>query len=220
MSSLLEIREQLRQRNPQTEILAVSKFQSVEKIHKLYQQGQKKFAENYVQEAQEKQAALRDLKIEWHFIGRLQKNKIKSVVGHFHLIHSVDSVELAQRIDRKASELSLIQKVLLQFNLANEESKGGFNLDQFPNDLSGLKALKSIEIAGLMTMPPLFEDPEKTRPLFKKLSLIQAQLQSEFPLARELSMGTSSDYLIAAEEGATLVRLGTVLFGERPIKNP
>lgn len=220
MNSLGKIKSELQSINSKTEILAVSKLQSAEKIRELYQLGQKKFAENYVQEALEKREALQDLDIEWHFIGRLQKNKVKFVVGNFSLIHSVDSVELAQVIDRKASELGLIQKILLQVNLAEEETKGGFSMESLTEALPKISALKSAAVVGLMTMPPLFDNPEEARPFFKKLSSMRDQFSLRMPRLTELSMGTSSDYLVAASEGATIVRLGTVLFGERPVKNP
>lgn len=210
------IRAELARKNPRTEILAVSKFQPQEKIRALYEQGQRLFAENYAQEALEKQEALKDLAIQWHFIGSLQKNKVKMVVGHFEMIHSVDSLSLAQAIDRKAQELGITQKILLQLNLAEEETKGGFSLSQFEMALPELQKLKAAAIVGLMTMPPLYEDPEKARPFFKKLSNMRDQFSSLLPNLKTLSMGTSSDYLVAAEEGATLVRLGTILFGERP----
>ena len=213
--TLEQVLLQLKSRNPQTKVLAVSKLQSVQKIRALYEQGQRLFAENYVQEAVEKRAQLQDLSIHWHFIGRLQKNKAKQVVGQFDLIHSVDSLELAEVINRKAREKSLIQKVLLQINLSEEDSKGGFSPANFSEQISLLPSFSSLKICGLMTMPPLFEDPELARPFFQKLKKIFDQIKPDFPELRELSMGTSSDYLVAAEEGATLVRLGTILFGNR-----
>jgi pyridoxal phosphate enzyme (YggS family) len=213
ISSLSEIRSQL----PSTvKIVAVSKLQSVEKIRELYQQGQRQFAENYVQEALEKQESLKDLNIEWHFIGRLQKNKAKFVVGNFSLIHSVDSLELAQVLDRKAQEKSLTQKILIQLNLSNEQTKGGFSEQNLAEMIEPLKALKSVQISGLMTMPPLFEQPEQARVFFKKLYDLRKIYSCHFPSLSELSMGTSSDYRVASEEGATLIRLGSILFGERP----
>ena len=202
---------------PETKIVAVSKLQSVEKIRELYSQGQRLFAENYVQEALEKQAHLKDLAIQWHFIGRLQKNKAKSVVGNFSLIHSVDSLELAEVINRKAQEKSIVQKILIQLNLADEETKGGFSEENFASLVQALKAFKSIQIQGFMTMPPLFENPEQTRIFFTKLNDLRKVYSSHFPFLSELSMGTSSDFRVAAEEGATLIRLGTILFGERPV---
>jgi len=216
---LIDIHTEIRKRNPSTEILAVSKFQPQEKIRDLYQQGQRKFAENYAQEALEKQEALKDLNIEWHFIGHLQKNKIKMIVGKFELIHSVDSLELAQAIDRKAADLGVEQKILLQLNLAEEATKGGFGESEFTALIPKLAQLKAARVVGLMTMPPLFDDPEKARPFFKKLFDISHQFSAVLPDLKILSMGTSSDYLVAAEEGASLVRLGTILFGERPAKS-
>ena len=217
-ASLSSIQSELQKRNPQTKVLAVSKFQPENKIRELFEQGQRLFAENYAQEALEKQNALRDLSIEWHFIGHLQKNKVKLIAGKFSLIHSVDSLELAQAIDKKSGELGIRQKILLQLNLAGEETKGGFSENEFAKVAAELAQLKSVEIAGLMTMPPLYEDPEKTRPYFKKLSNMRDQFSSLLPDLKLLSMGTSSDYLVAAEECASLVRLGTILFGDRPAK--
>ncbi len=218
-SSFADIQKRLHECNPKTQILAVSKLQSVEKIRQLHSQGQRLFGENYVQEALDKLDQLKDLSdIQWHFIGRLQKNKVKFVVGHFHLIHSVDSFELAQVISRKAQETGGRQKILLQLNLADEASKGGFSEGILESSISDLASLSGIEICGLMTMPPLFENPEEARPFFKKLFNIRNQYSSRLPQLTHLSMGTSSDYLVAAEEGATLVRLGTILFGERPVK--
>jgi hypothetical protein len=217
--NLTSISARLKTANPTTEILAVSKFQPVEKIRELYIQGQRQFAENYAQEAIDKQIQLQDLKdLVWHFIGHLQKNKVKMIVGKFSLIHSVDSLELAQTIDRKAGERQIIQDILVQLNLAEEETKGGFNENDFAQQAAELAKLKSIRVKGLMTMPPLFENPEMARPFFKKLSNMRDQFSSLLPDLKILSMGTSSDYLVAAQEGASLVRLGTVLFGERPTK--
>ena len=217
MTAILSISTLQKELPPETKIVAVSKLQSIEKIRQLFSQGQRRFAENYVQEALEKQGQLKDLEIEWHFIGRLQKNKAKSVVGNFELIHSVDSLELAEMINRKAQEKSLVQKILIQLNLDSEETKGGFSEENFARLVSALKALSSIQIRGFMTMPPLFENPEQTRIFFKKLYDLRKIYSSHFPFLSELSMGTSSDFRIAADEGATLIRLGSILFGERPL---
>lgn len=197
------------------QILAVSKLQPLEKMKALYQQGQRLFAENYSQEARPKQESLQDLEIEWHFIGRLQKNKVKDVVGTFSLIHSVDSLALAQSIEEQANRKNLTQKILLQVNLSGESSKGGFAKDLLLSEINNLKKLTHIEICGLMTMPPINEDPERTRTHFRSLRSLRDHVQSLIPTCQHLSMGTSSDYLIAVEEGATIVRLGTLLFGDR-----
>ena len=205
-------------------MVAVSKLQPAEKIRSLHQEGQTLFAENYVQEAIGKQRELQDLDLEWHFIGNLQKNKAKDVVRKFDLIHSVDSLALAEALNRRfesaasATAQSPRQKILLQLNLAEELSKGGFSETEFERELPALLQFKHLEIAGLMTMPPLFDNPEDARPYFKRLREMRDQLRRSQPTVQELSMGTSSDYLVAADEGATLVRLGTILFGERPAK--
>jgi pyridoxal phosphate enzyme (YggS family) len=199
-------------------ILAVSKLQNMMKIRQLNKQGQILFAENYVKEALEKQEDLKDLSLEWHLIGHLQKNKAKQVVGNFALIHSVDSVELATVLDKQAESISANQKILLQVNLAGEETKGGFSKEELLEKFPTLVTLKNLKICGLMTMPPLFDNPEQARPFFKELRELSEKLRADFKLNDdfcELSMGTSSDYMIAAQEGATIVRLGTVLFGER-----
>ena len=199
-------------------LVAVSKLQSAETVRELAAQGQKIFGENYVQEALSKIEKLKDLDLEWHFVGRLQKNKVKQVVGVFGLIHSVDSLELAETINRIAGEKGLTQRVLFQLNLASEESKGGFSRTEFSEKIEDLKNLQHLQIEGLMTMPPLFDDPERSRPYFQELRELQKKYSKDFPLLYELSMGTSADFEIALEEGATLVRLGTIVFGERPAK--
>lgn len=203
---------------PNARLVAVSKTQSAARIRELAAQGQKIFAENYVQEALPKVKELSDLGLEWHFIGRLQKNKVKQVVGVFDLIHSVDSLDLAETINRIAGEKGHIQRVLLQLNLASEESKGGFSRVEFSEKIEALQDLKNLQIEGLMTMPPLFEEAERSRPYFQELRELEKKYGKDFPLLYELSMGTSADFEVALEEGATLVRLGTLVFGERPAK--
>lgn len=212
------ILEQIAKINPQTQLLAVSKLQPNEKIRELYAQGQRHFAENYMQEATQKIQELKDLKIHWHLIGHLQKNKVKFLSFHFDRIHSVDSLSIAEAINRKASETGLKQKLLLQVNFANEKSKEGFSRSELDNCLDSLKNLDSIDLVGVMCMPPLSESAEDSRPYFKQARELRDQLKKQFINMQELSMGTSSDYLVAAEEGATWLRLGTVLFGERSAK--
>jgi PLP dependent protein len=209
MTALNDIQAKL----PKTcRILAVSKLQAPEKILQLYQQGQRLFAENYAQEASEKMKIVDKADIEWHFIGRLQKNKVKQVVGRFQLIHSVDSFELAKAIDQQAQNQ---QEILVQVNLAGEASKAGVTEADLAIFLSQCALLSKVKVRGLMTMPPLFSEPEKARPYFQKLKKLQVELSKKFPSLTELSMGTSADFCIAASEGATIVRLGTILFGER-----
>lgn len=201
-------------------VLAVSKLQPTDKIRDLYNQGHRAFGENYVQEALDKQDQLKDLTdIQWHLIGHLQKNKAKYVVGKFALIHSVDSLELAQVLSRQCESKNVEQNILIQVNLAQEESKSGFDKETVIAQWGELCKLPHLHIQGLMTMPPLTETGEEVRPYFKELkSLLQELLQKTnfgvHPL-NVLSMGTSQDYKVALQEGATLVRLGTILFGSR-----
>lgn len=198
----------LRKSNPK--ILAVSKLQSIEKIENLIRQGQLEFGENYVQEALEKQKMITDKKVKWHLIGPIQSKKIKEVVGKFELIHSVGSIKTARLINEKAHQLNLNQKILLQINLADEDTKNGFSLGELHSQIDELRSFRSISLEGLMTLPPLFENPEDVRPFFTKLRELRDGLA-----LKELSMGTSADYLIAAQEGATIVRVGSLIFGER-----
>lgn len=205
----------------QAKLVAVSKLQPAAAVRALAAKGQKVFGENYVQEALSKISELSDPALEWHFIGHLQRNKVKQVVGVFSLLHGVDRVELAEEIQKVAVVKGLTQKVLLEINAAAEDSKAGFVVG---DDVTGFRAIAAgiaskcpnVEIAGLMTMPPLFENPETARPYFQKVRILRDALRKEIPTCVELSMGTSGDYKIALEEGATMVRLGTVLFGARP----
>lgn len=206
-------------------ILAVSKLQPISKILELLSQGQLDFGENYVQEVLEKQQALSDYdnKIRWHLIGHLQKKKVNSIIGKFQLIHSIDSFELAQLIGKKSFEKQLIQDVLLQVNIAKEPSKEGLTAEELKNQWPAIQEIPGLRIRGLMTMPPLAEAPEESRPWFQELKLLQEDLKNNCDLNRhpmdQLSMGTSGDWKIAIAEGATIVRIGTILFGERPPKD-
>lgn len=200
-------------------VLAVSKLQPPEKIRELYKRrGHLDFGENYVQEALSKQIELADLPLKWHLIGSLQTNKIKSIVGKFELIHSVDSLKLTEKISQQAHLKNVEQKILLQINIAQEKSKGGFDINDYERDLETILKLPAIRVEGLMTMPPLSDNPEDARAYFRALRQLSEKLQNWRPTARALSMGTSGDYKIALEEGATILRLGSVLFGERAAK--
>lgn len=219
--SIQEVFSEIKAYSPTPELvklLAVSKKQSSEKIKTLYSQGQRAFGENYVQEALEKKSQL-DLDIEWHFIGHLQSNKVKEVVGKFALIHSVDSLKLAQLIDKKAAELGTIQKILLEINIGNEATKSGFSIEELKKNWNGLKQLKHISLCGLMCLPPAEVTESETETYFKSMASLLEELKKEtisvqHPLS-ELSMGTSGDYLLALKNKATIIRLGTLLFGER-----
>ncbi len=203
-------------------LLAVSKLQPTHKIHSLYEDGQRRFGENYVQEALDKMEQLSSLPdIEWHLIGHLQKNKAKQVVGKFYLIHSVESLELAQALSRQCETRKVEQNILIQVNLAQEDSKKGFDKETVTKLWSEITKLPHLKIYGLMMMPPLTETGAEIRPYFEELRQLRDELKKQtdtqtHPMT-ELSMGTSHDYLVAVEEGATIVRLGTILFGERPV---
>lgn len=216
VESLSKVTQSLLKENPKCKIIAVSKLQSEEKIRNLFWQGQKDFAENYVQEAVHKKNLLSDLHLTWHFVGHLQKNKVKQVVGVFDYIHSVDSSELCRKISSVAAEKNITQKILLQLNLAQEESKHGFSLEKVKQEVASIMSLAHVQVVGFMTMPPLTNTAAENEKYFIELKKIQNELCLTYPQLKELSMGTTQDFLVAARCGATFVRLGTILFGKRP----
>ena len=191
-------------------LLAVSKLQPLEKIRELASQGQKAFGENYIQEALEKIEALKDLNLEWHLIGPIQKNKVKYLKNNFAYLHAIDSLELAELVSKKAAEIGHVQNIFIQVNLANEATKAGFDELTVQQSWAQLTALTNVKIVGLMTMPPLQNEALANQEFFKKLKNLADRLK-----LKELSMGTSHDYEVALKEGATWIRIGTVLFGER-----
>jgi pyridoxal phosphate enzyme (YggS family) len=203
-------------------LLAVSKTHSAKKIEEAFLLGLRDFGENYVQEALLKVEELQLFQsqgLKWHFIGHLQKNKVKSVVAHFDWIHSVDSFELAHVISKKAKEIGKVQKILLQINIASEEAKAGFLLHSFLNELVRLSQLENLELCGLMCLPPLQNNPEQNRPYFRKMKSLLEQSKDCLKIKTfcELSMGTSHDFQVAICEGSTIIRVGTALFGERGV---
>lgn len=197
-------------------IIAVTKYVTTDKVIEAYNAGLRNFGENKVQDAEKKRAELPgEIKKNsiWHFLGHLQTNKVKKVVGVFDYIHSVDSLKLAKAISECAASQNLIQKVLIQVNIAEEESKSGFSPEEIEECYSEVSKLDSINIVGLMTMAPYTSDIEKQREVFKKLKELRNRLQEKFKARlEELSMGMSNDYRIAVEEGATMVRIGQSLF--------
>ena len=175
--------------------------------------------ENRVAEAIEKQEALADCSIDWHLIGHLQRNKVGRSVSRFKLIQSVDSLELLAAIDRCARSSNGVQDVLLQVNVAREVTKSGFMLDQVANVLKTCQDRSGIRVRGVMTIAPRVDDPEEVRPVFRRLremAIGEWQEIYDWPGGPELSMGMSADFEVAIEEGATLVRIGRAIFGERP----
>jgi pyridoxal phosphate enzyme (YggS family) len=174
--------------------------------------------ENRLQEALSKMEALKGERVSWHFIGRLQRRKARAAVGVFELIHSVDSLELAEEIDRRARAAGLTQKVLVEINMGEEQSKAGFLAHEVEEVLPRMAALEHVAVHGLMAIPPLVGDAEQSRPYFRSLKELAgrlAKLGIPGVSLTELSMGMSNDYAVAIEEGATLVRLGTAIFGGR-----
>jgi len=214
------------QRDPQdVKLVAVTKLMPLEIIRAGIEAGLRCFGENYPEQAAEKIAALdSDEEIEWHMIGHIQSRKTDTVCRFFNMVHSVDRMKIANYLDRYAREISQTMPVLLEVNLSGEESKYGWDASderQWTNlisDFHEITALKNIDVHGLMSMPPLFDDPERCRPIYQRLNRLQHFLQEEIPDAswEELSIGTSFDFEIAVEEGATMVRIGTEIFGERP----
>jgi pyridoxal phosphate enzyme (YggS family) len=200
------------------ELLAVSKTHPAEVIREAVDAGQVLFGENRIQEAK---AKIPDLpaKLRWHLIGHLQSNKIRQALPLFEMIHGVDSVDLLDEIQRIGGDLGLFPRILLQVNVAGESSKFGFAPDRLLSEVEQITRADRVQVEGLMTIPPLASNPENSRKYFVQLRQLRDRLEKEFrfPLP-QLSMGMSGDYRIAVEEGATLVRVGTAIFGERRAK--
>jgi len=197
-------------------LVAVSKTHPAESVREAYEEGQTIFGENRVQELLAKAPDLPG-SIEWHLIGHLQKNKIRKVLPVCTLIHGVDSLELAQDIDRVAAELGLFPRILMEVNVAGEASKFGFAPDKLRACWEQILTLPRIQVEGLMTIAPLSEKSEEVRPFFSELRTLRDTLEKDggAPLP-VLSMGMSGDFEVAIAEGATLVRIGTAIFGHRP----
>lgn len=200
-------------------LVAATKTVPLDRIRPAIEAGVRILGENRLQEALPKVTAIGSCDgLCWHFIGRLQRRKVKAVVGTFQMIHSVDSVELAVEINRRAKEAGLTQEVLLEVNIAGESSKGGFAPSELTDALAAVEGLPNLSVKGLMAVPPLTTEPERTRPYFRALRDLACSLAGRgLGRARmdELSMGMSHDYEVAVEEGATLVRVGTAIFGSR-----
>ena len=197
------------------ELVAVSKTWPAETVAELADCGHQLFGESRVQELEEKVPALPS-RLRWHFIGRLQKNKVRKVLPLAEAIHSVDSTGLARRIDSIAADVGVFPKIYLQVNTGEEASKGGFSKDGLKAELEEILELPRIEVAGLMAIPPLMKEAEDVRPHFAALRELRDELAtaSGIPLPG-LSMGMSHDFEIAVEEGATIVRVGSAIFGKR-----
>ncbi len=194
-------------------LMGATKTVPAERILEAAEAGLRLFGENRVQEGIKKMEELQGIDLEFHFIGVLQSNKVRKAVEHFSAIHSVSSLRLARKIDRVAGEKGLEYPVFFELNLSEEESKSGFPLEEFFASLEEISSLKNLKPMGLMTIPPLGVDP---RPYFARLREILEKIKGDFgPQFKELSMGMSDDFEIAVEEGATIVRVGRAIFGER-----
>ena len=197
------------------ELVAVSKTHAAEKVQAAAEAGQMLFGESRVQEARAK-IPLLPSRLRWHFIGHLQKNKIRHALPLFELFHGIDSLALAQDMQRIADEAGMQPRILLEVNLAGEASKHGFAPEALRRDLEALLSLGRLTIEGLMTIPPLAPEAEASRHYFVALRELRDQLEAECNIRLpQLSMGMSDDFPIAIEEGATLVRVGTAIFGKR-----
>lgn len=198
-------------------ILAVSKTKPVSDIMTAYEAGVRDFGENYVQELCDKIEVLPD-DIRWHMIGHLQRNKVKYIVGRVHMIHSVDSLRLAEEISKEAVKKQCNVNILIEVNIACEDTKFGINADNAIEIVSEIAKLPSIKVCGLMTSAPYVTDPEENRLFFQKLRQLAVDINSKntHNISMDvLSMGMTNDYTVAVEEGASIVRVGTAIFGER-----
>jgi len=205
-------------------LVAVSKFHPVSAIEEAYACGQRHFGENRVQEAEEKKGLLEPLiesadPLRLELIGALQSNKVRKAVAAVSRIQSIDSADLGARVGRVAVEMGRVMPVLIQVDLAGEATKSGVPEAELPAVLASLRGVSGLSVDGLMAIPPFLEDPEDVRPYFKRLRELRDQAVARGLLAGgELSMGMSHDFEAAIEEGATIVRVGTAIFGERPVK--
>ena len=222
---LAEIRERIAAaarsagRDPSSiRLVAVSKTFPIESIREAYAAGQREFGENRVQEALQKVAAASDLDIRWHLLGHLQTNKAKKAATAFSTIHSVDSVELLQKIDAAAAETGRTPELLIQVDLAGEATKFGVPPADVPQLFDAARRCHAVRVAGLMMLPPLPESPEDARPWFRRLRELRDEWRAAGvppSMLAELSIGMSGDFEVAIQEGSTMVRIGTAIFGSR-----
>lgn len=218
-NNITEVLEDIKKYSPYPEkvkFVAVTKYVAVDVIEKLLENNQNIFGENKAQVIKEKIDYFkeRNIGVEWHFIGNLQKNKVKYIIDDVHLIHSVNKLSLAEEINKRAEKIGKIIDVLLEINVYGEESKQGYILEELICDIDRLKQLKNIKIKGLMTMGPLDVEENTTRKVFQRLVDIKRELNEKYfdNSLTELSMGMSDDYKIALEEGSTIIRVGSKLY--------
>ncbi|MBU1055346.1 MAG: YggS family pyridoxal phosphate-dependent enzyme [Proteobacteria bacterium] len=210
-------------RNPEDiKIIAVTKTVPADRILEAIESGMQIIGESYIQDARDKYLLLSSTDVSWHFIGHLQTNKAKYAVKMFDLIHTVDSYKLAVELDSQAKKINKIQQILIQVNIGKEKSKSGITEENVFDLIKNISGLKNLLVKGLMVIPPFFDDPEKSRPYFAAARLLRDKIIKSLDLEGignvlmdELSMGMTGDFETAIEEGATLVRIGTAIFGER-----
>jgi pyridoxal phosphate enzyme (YggS family) len=220
--NLIQVRERIEHaaqrvgRDPKgIRLIAVTKTVAVKSIREAVAAGATIFGENYVQEARHKIDEIGHTGLQWHFIGHLQTNKAHYAVRLFDLIHSVDSIKLARELDKRAAAEGKVVDCLIEVNISQEESKFGITAKKARELAREMRDLENISLQGLMTMPPYFDDPEMARPYYIALRKLKEEIaQDGIPLP-ELSMGMSTDFEVAIEEGATMVRVGRAIFGER-----
>lgn len=219
--NLLRVKERIERaalkagRDPnEVKLVAVSKTVEVARIRQAIEAGVTILGENYVQEAQRKIEEI-GKGVSWHFIGHLQSNKAKYAVRLFDLIHSVDSLSLAEELNRRAEREGRVIEVMIEVNLSGEATKFGTEEEKAVELARNLQQLKNLSLIGLMTMPPYFDDPQQSRPYFARLRALRERMGKEGIVLKELSMGMSNDFEVAIEEGATYVRVGTAIFGPR-----
>jgi pyridoxal phosphate enzyme (YggS family) len=223
LSGVADASEKSGQKARAVQVIVVSKSKPLQVIQAAVAAGISKFGENYTEEAVEKITGLEGGGVEWHMIGHVQSRKAETVAEYFSMLHSLDSVKLAARLDRSCGELNRRLPVLLEFNMSGEGSKFGFQAwdelhwPDLETDMEEILNYPNIRVCGLMTMPPFFDDPENSRPYFIKLRRLQEYLAKRFPQAqwKELSMGTSVDFVVAIQEGASYVRIGRAILGSR-----
>ena len=199
-------------------LIAVSKTFPIDAVREAYQAGQRDFGENRVQEALQKISSSADLSIRWHLLGHLQTNKARKAGPAFAVIQSVDSVELLEKLDRAAEESGQSPELLIQVDLAGETTKFGVPPTEVPRLFEAAAAARAARVTGLMTLPPVPETPEDARPYFRRLRDLRDEWLAAgvpAPMLHELSMGMSGDFAVAIQEGATMVRVGTAIFGSR-----
>jgi len=207
-------------RNPEEiTLVAVSKLHPAKAVAVLADAGHRDFGENYIQEALGKQEELSGRDIRWHFIGHLQSNKAKFAAGRFALIHTLDSAKLARALHNRAQDMNIRQDVLIQVNVSGEEQKFGVSQDGLGELAEAVAGFSGLALKGLMSMPPFFDRPEAARPYFARLRELRDKAESDLGVRLpHLSMGMTGDFPVAIQEGATIIRIGTKIFGPRPAK--